>query len=66
MDTNTLDFSIIGAAAAAILLVVGTYAAHVARVIKARRLVIPTEPEKTLESLLDETFTGELDWPTRF
>lgn len=62
----TLDYSIVGAAAAALLLVVGAYAAHLRSLVKARGLVIPTQPEKTLESILDETFTGDLDWPRRF
>jgi hypothetical protein len=61
----TLDYAIIGAGAGAILLVLSAFVAHLRSLLKARSLVIPKEPEKTLESLLDETFTGDLDWPRR-
>lgn len=61
----TPDYAILGAAGLSSIIVVGTYASHLRNVWKARHnaLVIPDPQTPTLETLLDETFTGELDWP---
>lgn len=65
MKEITLDYAILAAAFTGILIIVGTLVSHLLDAAKARRnaLVIPVKQTTTLEAILDETFTGKLDWP---